>query len=293
MSTPVDLRPFLRTMGGRPTRGALDVPEREEPEVPAELLDAAPQKITAPSHREAIFIDGVQSASVLTYRMHRPVTLVMAGAGSVKQDLSPVKALESLEVLCAREDQQWVIDADCPVPVRVVEESSDPVKVERATAKDLTDRRDELEILLAAELLSDTSSDTQIMVDGHLANRPEDPRLLGVIKTTNTRLLTDESVLWGLPQGWRSPRFVMPEHFGGPSAQRYSCYVRLRNAEAMPWGFGLIRLEAFDPDLLDRAAATALAHRQPTGTRDARGDRHLQPVAQVEKWMRSRRPSFL
>lgn len=289
----VDLRPFLRAMGGAPTRGALDVPEREEPEIPAELLDTSASKVSAAPITEAFFVDGIQSNSVLTYRTHRPVTLVAAAAGGVDAKMNPRHVVENFEVLCAREDFDWVMDKHCPVPVRVVSESLEPTEVERATSADLKNARDGLEILLTAELLADAGPNERVLVDGHLANRPADPRLGGVIKSTDTRLLTDESVLWGLPEGWRSPRFVMPANHGGRSEQRYSCYVRMRPAGDRPWGFGLIRVEAYDPEQLDELAATAMAFRQPSGTHDARGDRHLAPIALVEKWLRSRRPAYL
>lgn len=289
----IDLRPFLRAMGGAPTRGSLDVPEREEPETPVELLDAAPAKVTAAPLSEAVFVDGIQSTSVLTYRTHRPVTLVAAAAGGVDQLMNPRHVIEHMEVLCAREDHDWVLEQGCPVPVRVITESAEPTEVERTTAAELKNARDGLEVLVAAELLDELDDPVKVLVDGHLAGRPADPRLGGVVKTTDSKLLSDESVLWGLPEGWRSPRFVMPANHGGPSAQRYSCYVRLRAAETKPWGFGLVRVEAYDPEQLDEIAATALAFRQPIGTHDARGDRHLAPVALVEKWLRSSRPGYL
>lgn len=293
MSDEIDLRPFLRSMGGTLTRGALDVPEREEPEQPAELLDKSPSKVTAAPIQQAYFVDGIQSNSVLTYRTHRPVTLTAAAAGAVDGSMKPKHVVENLEVLCARDDYAWVLEHECPLSVRVVSESSNPTDVERATAADLKQSRDGLEILLAAELLEQIGQDERVLVDGHLANRPADPRLGGIIKTTETRLLSDESILWGLAEGWRSPRFIMPANHGGPSQQRYSCYVRMRPAGDKPWGFGLIRVEAYDPDQLDEIAATALAFRQPTGTHDARGDRHVAPVALVEKWLRARRPGYL
>lgn len=289
----IDLKPFLRAMGGIVTRGALDVPEREEPEIPAELLDAKPSKVNGTPYDKAVFIDGIQSASIVNYRSHRPITLMAASAGAIDQDMNPVKVLEDLEVICANEDVTWVQNVGCPVPVRGVTKETDPVTVERAIAADLKTVRDQQEIQLAVDLLNELDEETRIFVDGHLANRPGDERLAGIVKTTNTRLLTDESVLWGLPEGWRSPRFLMPPHHGGVSDQRYSCYVRMRDASNSPWSFGLIRVESFNPDQLDDIAATALAYRQPSGTHDARGDRHIAPIARAEKWMRSRRSVYL
>lgn len=293
MDSAIDLRPFLRAMGGSPTRGSLDVPEREAPEHQVELLDDEPAHITEAPLNNPVFIDGIQSSSVLAYRAHRPVAIVMAAAGAVDGEMNPQHAVESLEVLCAREDQQWVLDMGCPVPVNVVSESFNPVEVERAVAESLKTSRDDIEVLATHEVLNMVANDRPVLVDGHLAGRPEDPRLGGIVKSTDSQILTDESVLWGLPEGWRSPRFVMPANHGGPSAQRYSCYLRMRDAGDAPWAFGLIRLETYDPEQLDKLCATALAYRQPARTHDARGDRHLAPVALVEKWLRSRRPAYL
>lgn len=291
--TNIDLRPFLRAMGGTPTRAPLDVPERDEPDDPAELLEEAPQKVATPPASEAVFIDGIQLSTVLTYRSHRPVTLVAAAAGAVDANMEPQYVVENYEVLCGRDDLDWIVERECPLAVRVVCDSREPVEVERATAADLRAARDGLEILVTADMLDDLGDGHSVVVDGHLAGRPADHRLTGVIKSTNSRLLQDESVLWDLPEGWRSPKFKVPTNHGGPSAQRYSCYVRLRPASNRPWSYGLVRVETYDPDLLDQAAATALAFRQPAGTHDTRGDRHLAPIAMVERWLRSRRPAYL
>lgn len=291
----IDLRPFLQSMGGQLTRAALDVPERLAPEDPAELLeDDIVEVATSPADPDkSAFVDGIQSASVLTYRHHRPVTLVMAGAGAVTGSLTPAHNKELIELFTARADEEWLRDKNCPVPLRVISEEDDPTAVERAIGGTLGEERDQLEILLTAEL-SQSSGWDLIAVDGGLASRPHDDRVVGIIKTTNTRLLSDESVLWGLPEGYRSPAFELPKNYGGPdSAPRMSAYVRLRNASQSAWNTGLIRVEGYSIDALNTAAATALAHRQPSATRDPRGDRHVMPVAQVEKWMRARRPSYL
>jgi hypothetical protein len=78
---------------------------------------------------------------------------------------------------------------------------------------------------------------------------------------------------------------------GGSVVDRFSCYVRLHDATAHGWNFGLIRLEAFDPDRLMALGALALSERQGPRSGDGRWDRHLASVAITEKVLRSRRPS--
>ena len=118
--------------------------------------------------------------------------------------------------------------------------------------------------------------------------RPVDDRLFGVVKTVNRRWMPDESILWSLPENWRSPRFRIPASKSGP--ERYSCYVRLRSNEIASWSYGLLRLEAFDAEMLDRLAALCVAEKQPTRSGDPRGDRHLEVIRLAEDVLRSRRP---
>ncbi len=88
-----------------------------------------------------------------------------------------------------------------------------------------------------------------------------------------------------------SPRFLMPAGSQGVTVPRYSCYVRLHDASRMAWNFGLVRLEAFKPELLDPLCALALLERQPAGSHDRRFDRHLSGVRAVEDLLRARRPT--
>lgn len=291
----IELRPFLQSLGGPMGRAPLDVQDRLEPEDPAELLEDNIVEVTAdpPPPASSVFIDGVQSATTLTYRKHRPVTLAMSGAGAVTGRLEPVQAAETIELLCARADVDWAAEQGCPTAIRCITESAAPTDVEREVGAVVGQERDSLEILLAGRLASQEQWDL-IAVDGGLAGRTGDPRLVGIVKTTNTRLLSDESVLWRLPEGHRSPAFRLPPNYGGvDAAPRLASYVRMRDASGASWQTGLIRVEAYTMEALETAAATALAYRQPVATADPRGDRHIAPIAHVETWMRSRRPTYL
>jgi hypothetical protein len=278
-------------MGGLAATGALKAAPAERPEVenPVELLDTNASQVIADPLPVSGFVDGVQSAAAVTWREHRPVYLTYVAAAAVGAKGVPLGIEERLEVLCAEPDTGWVLEAAHTIPVRVLEGAT-PAEVEGAAFNRLGARREELERLLITELTSSASCGSLIL-DGQLVARPHDPRLFGVVKTTRKRYLQDESVLWNLPEGWRSPRFSIAAGTGGPSPQRYSCYLRLFDARSRGWDFGLLRLESYDPDLLDALAARCLVERQGSGARDARWDRHLGGVRQVENFLRARRPA--
>ena len=111
-----------------------------------------------------------------------------------------------------------------------------------------------------------------------------------MVKSTRTKYYKDETVLYGMPQGWRSPMFRIPSGSDGCPVDRYSCYVRLHDARFHAWTHGLIRLKTFDPAQLDALAARALVERQSAQSGDCRWDRHRLSVATTEKVLRSRRP---
>jgi hypothetical protein len=284
-----DLRTFLRAVGGIAAGGALKAPPGERPvlECPAELLDTDNSPISADPLSIAGFVDGVQAASCVTWREHRPVYLTYVAAAAVGERCIPLRLLEHLEVYCSSADIEWVSEAAGEIPVRDLGDVG-PGEVEAAAFSTLGARREHSERTVITALMDDPGCGT-LVLDGTLVGRPHDRRLVGVVKTTRRRYLADESVLWRLPQGWRSPRFIIPPGAGSGVA-RYSCYLRLFDARARGWDFALLRLEAYDADQLDELASRCLVERQGSGARDARWDRHLGGVRQVENFLRSRRP---
>jgi hypothetical protein len=291
-STPVvhDLRALLRSVGGMPSGGAalLSNPgERPAVDRPVELLDDAPVEVATEPLAVLAFVDGVQSAQVLAWHGHRPVFLTFVAAAAVGARLAVVALDERLEIFCAELDAEWARSVAGTVPVRPLK-ASVPGEVESEAFTTLGALREETERSVVAEARS-CADRGAVVLDGTLVGRPHDHRLFGVVKSTDRRYLADESVLWGLRPGWRSPRFVIPAGMGAGVA-RYSCYLRLFSATNRPWNFSLIRLEAFNPDALDALAARCLLERQGPGAADARWERHLGGVRQVEDYLRSRRP---
>lgn len=287
----LDLRPFLQDMG----TGLHQMPVVSERSVvpdPFELMESAPVEIEPRLVDNSVFIDGIQAAKILTYMEHRPVILSFTSAGGISQALHPVDLVETLEIVCSELDAGRIASYDCPVAVNAIADRGAPGETDLAVRGTVNDTRDKQEFLLAARLLK-ADPDGLVISDGHLAHRPEDRRMLGIVKTVNTQMLADETGLWALREGWRSPAFKVPARFGGGNADRYSSYVRLRSSAGRQWSHGLIRVETFDPDMLDVAAGIALGNRQHVNTDDPRGDRHVVPVARVEKWLKSRIPYYL
>lgn len=285
-----DLKTFLRSAGSRP-RGAFAAPEdRKDSDVAVEVILPGAAQVTAEPAPVFAYIDGVQNQMLVTYRHHRPIVLAYVAAGAAGAGASLLGVRETLAIVCAEADLDWVAEvnpADKPIPVQVVTGATPP-EVERSAMGRVQLLRADAEKQLTADLLDHGNRSDLIVVDGSLLGRVADPRLVGVVKTTRTKYLTDETSLYGLPAGWRSAVFRIDAV--GQTPPRYSTYVRLHPAVDGSWSFGLIRLESFDPDLLEPMAARAYAERQGPHSGDGRWDRHLVSVATCEKLLRARRP---
>ena len=285
-----DLRSLFQAVGRfTGQRGPMTTPAvRPETDRPVELLDGKPTKILEDPLAVSAFVDGVQASLVLTYREHRPIYLNFSGAAAVSEDLTAIAIQERLQLVASIDDQEWANSLSSTVPTMFLPSSS-PDEVERLAVASLAGDRESLERSLIDELV--VKSHLPLVLDGSLVGRAVDNRLTGVVKTTNRRYLPDETVLYGLKAGWRSPRFRIPAGSHGVEADRFSCYLRLFDASLNAWNFGLIRLETFDIAMLDPLAALCLTQRQNPRSGDARGDRHLRTVRACETLLRARRPA--
>jgi hypothetical protein len=286
-----DLRAFFHAVGRFSGEKALTStpPDRPEPEVPAELLDADNARVEADPLPVAAFVDGIQAALVVTHRAHRPVYLNFVASGAVgtspRGGPLPLGVRERLTVVCSTLDREWVDEVRTGIPVEELPVETPP-DIERAAVQILGGAREQLERRLVEDLVA--QGHAPLALDGSLVGRPYQAELVGIVKSTGRKYLADESYLFRLPAGWRSPRFKIPAGSAGSGIDRYSCYLRMVNASQHAWNFGLIRLETFDPDLL---AGRCLQERQNAASGDRRWDRHLAGVRAVEEFLRSRRPA--
>jgi hypothetical protein len=290
-----DLRSFFRTVGAPTPGGVLNrAPiERLNLSEQIEVVDAHRAPLTGAPLPVAGFVDGVQASVVVTYREHRPVYLTYQAAGAVGPGAALVGLKERLTLLASVADRDWLEEVNVTAPPLPVQQIAalDPLDIERAAYLSVGDARDRLERTLVEELVD--AGTGPLVVDGSLRDRPYHHALHAVVKdVTATQYLPDERALFGLPVGWRSPVFKIPAgRAAGAVVDRFSCYVRLHDATERSWNFGLIRLEAYEPDQLMALGVLALSERQSPRSGDGRWDRHLASVAVTEKVLRARRPN--
>jgi hypothetical protein len=163
--------------------------------------------------------------------------------------------------------------------------------LERARA--LVDRaRVELELGVARAFRSDRP-DTWLIVDGSITASTEwstDPRMLGVIKSHSTLWFADEEleIYLTLPAGHRTSVFVPKTRHVTPV---HSWALRLWPWQGHDLMHGLVRVETAEhADIAERANQLArwlMAERAPLAD-DARQDRLLYGVHDVERWLRAR-----
>lgn len=281
---PLDLRNVLKLQTVAGNAGA--VVDRDPTDSEVEIVDSKPAPISADALQVDAYIDGIQAALTLTYNQGRPIRLAHVAAGAANASPDLVGVVERLTIVASESDQQWISEnlGQDNFPVSYVAATTPP-QTETGTAHAVTNLREHCESTLAAELLG--SGAARVCVDGDLLNRPRDSRCFGVVKSVKTRYLDDESQLWTLPQGHRSAIFTISGH----GTDRHSCYVRLHSARFRPWSHGLVRVETYDLEDLEPAAARALHDRQPASSNDPRWDRHLAPIRATEQLLRSRRPA--
>ncbi len=285
----VDLAELLKRVaraGGVPTAGAVvEPPERTDASFDISVLDN-PTKVDAQALDVKGFVDGVQSSVTLHHCEHRPVVLQFTAAAAVGEGGSVAAISERLEIVHSVVDTEWALEVADGIH-RVTVEPVAPHEVTVAQVQHLRAERVERERVV----VQDAAGDGWLVLDGSLIGRPVQDGVVGVVKTTKRRYLPDESQLWSLQEGWRSSRFSIPAGIEC-GRERFSCYLRLFDSRSRAWDFGLIRLEAFDADVLDALAARCMSERQGSA-KDARWDRHLSGVRMVEDVLRARRPELL
>lgn len=284
----IDLYSLVATLGlGHGGETLVNPKPRLLPENPAEILDK-PTKIVgvSPAPIEG-YIDGIQASRVLSWQNQRPIVLQYAAAGLLTPEMVLKHGVEQLGLFCAEEDKH-LVDGVVPDDMVVTTNATEPDDVTRNAVANIHKWRETLELTIAQKAIGTNSSGGLVVCDGSLIGHKPHRNLVGLIKTVNTRYLADETVLWSLPFSWRSSIFKMPPNRGHLDVT-WSCYLRLTDAQNHRWDYGLVRLESFNPDLLEPLAAQVLNSRQNVGNTDPRGDRHIGPIAAVETHLKARR----
>jgi len=156
--------------------------------------------------------------------------------------------------------------------------------VEREVAEPLAPRLGAEEWLVIDGVLSDSTA---------LATHP---RAVGVIKSHGAQYFTGDELTRALtiPAGHRTSVFQPKRHGRQPV---HSWYLRLWPWQGHDLLYGLLRIEVrAHADSIRRADAVGawlIAERAPLSTPDARFDRLLYPIHDVETYLRSRAPGDL
>lgn len=147
------------------------------------------------------YLDGVQPpALAVAYRVHRPVVLGYVGACVKPPGTDPPDPhLRRVVVVACHLDTAWLRPHAAAAGVDVVEsEESTAWGVAAAASEVLSCLRAAMERRVYREATIPAGS--LLVVDGSLAGLPPRPAV-GVVKTTATQWLTDESEITELPVG--------------------------------------------------------------------------------------------
>jgi hypothetical protein len=250
------------------------------------VSDTSPLPVTA-------FLDGIQASRTI-YRSYRPIVFQQAtaaaiGAPAVGQRRPWRVGLSEFAAIASPVDTPRL--RDCGLPERLIVEVDDgaPEALAAQAKERLGEVRARLERELCARVLEERPGG-YVVVDGSLSGHVVDERVCGVVKTCSSRYLEDERVLYDLRVGERTDAIRVRLHDGRQVA---SCYLRLRSAwPRHPWAYGLVRVEAYDAELLDPLCVKVLRCRQPSGSPDPRADRHIEPIRLCEEVGRATVPPW-
>lgn len=299
-----DLRRALAAQGLVPatTRAAGSQGRREEARIsPSELVEHPTARAlgvgdAATCPESMAFLDGVQRHQVIAYGRRFPFPLV-AGvvAAAVRERRGRRLETVTSEVRHLLIGRQEVLDQAAEVGERYQrvaldgEESEHPVaELDRAVAA-IDDARSRLEVAVGERFRS--RSNAWLVVDGSLAESrafAKDERMLGVSKSHATLPFhgPDLDTYLRLPPGHRTSIFR-------PSSRRfapvYAWGLRLWPWEGRDLLFGLVRVEAAPTretvERADEFSRWILAERAPVSAPDARWDRLLYGIHNVEDFL--------
>lgn len=282
---PLDLKSFVRRLGPLPPRAGLTSGRYRRL---AALVETRPVRVSAPPLVPSCWIDGVQRVATIGRRHHRDISLAYVAAGAVL-DGQILVLQETLTALCSTEDQHAVQDAGPDVPVVTFPDLyAWTLTLSMGDWVDTTRRALERHVIDRAPEVPGR----YVMVDGSLPADTARNDLVGVVKTVDTDWITDVALL---PDqgGSRSPAFRLSPQRAGERAS-LTAFVRLWNCTgAHGYDHSLIRVEVPEEngiDVLDQAAARAVADRQAPGSSDPRWAIQLASMYRAEQVLKARIP---
>jgi len=254
------------------------------------------------------FLDGIQYHKVIAYDGVVPVVRAHVAAaarrrGRDRRLRTAAGASRELLVTAVAALRPPVREAVEGSPLELVDlataDVAQPARALEAARGAVEHARVELERAVAEGIAASLDATEWLVIDGLLSESAvlaEHPRALGVIKSHGAQYFTGAELerALTLPAGHRSSVF-RPR--GRARHEVYSWYQRLWPWEGNDLLYGLLRVEARPhPATVERASRMAgwlAAERAPLSLPDARWDRLLYPIWDVESYLKARVPRDL
>jgi len=254
------------------------------------------------------FLDGIQQWKVIGYDGVMPIAFahVAAAVRRVAGNRRLVTAATGRRDLVLALEETWTdarreaVMASGLEPVPVPAAAGQPAMAIEALRRAVHHERQALEKSIGEAAAGQLGKSEWLVVDGQLsvsASLARHPRTIGVIKSHGAQFLEGRHLERALtvPAGHRTSVFRVLGGHGRTAVD--SWYLRLWPWEGHDLHYGLVRVEiASGPDPGARAPAISgwlLALRSPLAAPDARFDRLLYPIHDVETFLRSRAPGDL
>jgi hypothetical protein len=255
------------------------------------------------------FLDGIQQWKVIGYDGVQPIALAYVAAavrrrGPDRRMSTAAWAARTLVIAPTQvlgEARRGVLEAVGLELVAVeADAATQPAHVLEALRREVHRARAGLERKLGEQTVRTLDAEAWLVVDGQLAVSAalaKHPRTVGVIKSHGAQFLSGRHLERALTIAAAHRTSVFRVRGGHGRTEVDSWYLRLWPWEGRDLHYGLIRVEvARDGDPGTRAAAMSgwlLAERAPLAAPDARFDRLLYPIHDVEAYLRSRAPHDL
>jgi len=292
---------------GSPGRADLEEVAGAEP-VEDATLAVHPVGSAAGLPATVCFLDGIQYHKVIAYDGVVPVVRAHVATaarrrGRDRRLRTAAEASRELLVTAVAALRPPVREAVEASGLELVDLSTDdvgqPARALEAARSAVERARVELERAVAEGIAAGLEATEWLVVDGLLSESAvlaEHPRTLGVIKSHGAQYFTGAELerALTLPAGHRSSVF-RPR--GRARHEVYSWYQRLWPWEGNDLLYGLLRVEARPhPGTVARASQVSgwlAAERAPLSLPDARWDRLLYPIWDVESYLKARVPREL
>ncbi|MGH7608210.1 MAG: hypothetical protein ACREME_12825 [Gemmatimonadales bacterium] len=287
--------------------GAL--PGAELVEDPAVAIHPVPPHAVIPP---ACFLDGIAHWQVVGYDGVAPLVSAYVAAAARRRSahrrlqttLERSRTFAVAPLGAMTPERRRILEQHCAdvvdIPLASFEGGAQPGRVLELARRAVDGVRQILERDVAERCLATLGPDEWLLVDGLLSvsgKLAAHPRTLGVIKSHGAPFFEGADLERALTVPAAHRTSVFRARGGHARNEVYSWYVRLWPWEGNDLLYGLLRVEA-------RAAAATIAaasgisawlcaERAPLATPDARWDRLLYPLHDVETYLKSRAPRHL